>query len=193
MRRAVRASLLLAAGAVLASGCAREAERDGEEEPIAAPSAAEPPAQGQAAPPAAAPDPQAPHQCRVIIAASGRTAETITGQATSPSEVEATEQAYREACRQLSPTERPACRDKTRWHPSITVKPAAGGGRVEVSVALSPADPPQVIGEASSSESEDRACHDATLDACQKAGAEGDCVEAGAFEVLGKSTADPPR
>ena len=190
MRRAVCASLLAAAGALVASGCDRDRT---EEEPIAAPSAAEGPDRPAPPAPTTATDPEAPHQCRVIIAASGRSAETITGQATSPSEVEATEQAYREACRQLSPAERPACRDSARWHPTITVKPAAGGSRVAVSVALRPAEPPQVIGEASSTESDSHACHHAILDACKKAGAEGDCVEAGGFEILGKSTGDPPR
>jgi hypothetical protein len=195
MRRDLRAPLLLVLGGALAgSGC-----DDGE--PLAARSPTELPPRAAGADPTAEPaEPTGPapghassHQCRVIIAAAGQAAGAISGQASAPSEVEATEQAFRAACRQLSPAERPACRDSTRWHPTITVERTEGGAGIMVSVVLRPAEPPQVIGQARSTESSFHACHHATLDACRKAGAEGDCVAAGAFEMIGQSTGAAPR
>lgn len=126
------------------------------------------------------------HQCSITVAAKPPPAEPITGTGSGKDEATATEAAWTEACGKLPPPEQPACRDKNRYQAAVGT--ATVGQDLTVTVTLTPAPPPQVTGNAASDESQAAACQAALLDACEKAGGEGDCVAAGSHEKKGEVT-----
>lgn len=126
------------------------------------------------------------HECTVTVAARLPPAEPITGSGAAPDEAAATEAAWAQACSKLPPPEQPACHDRNRYQSAVGA--ARAGDKVSVTVTLTPAPPPQVSGKAASDESEVAACQAALLDACEKAGGEGDCVAAGTHEKKGQVT-----
>jgi hypothetical protein len=124
------------------------------------------------------------HECTVIVAAKVAPADPITGTGTDADETKAEEAAWTDACKKLPPTEQPACRDTSRWQASTSKGTAQG--KTTATITLTPASPPQITGKGSSSENEEAACQAALLDACEQAGAAGDCVAAGTHENRGK-------
>jgi len=124
------------------------------------------------------------HECTIIVAAKPPAAQPITGTGSAPDEAVATEAAWKDACGKLPPPEQPACHDGNRYQAATGVGKA--NKDVTVTVTLTPAPPPQVTGKAASDESEAAACQAALLDACEKAGGEGDCVAAGTHEKKGE-------
>ena len=90
------------------------------------------------------------------------------------------------ACGKLPPPEQPACHDSARYQAAVGVGTA--NQEVTVTVTLTPAPPPQVTGTAASDQSQAAACQAALLDACEKAGGQGDCVAAGTHEKKGEVT-----
>lgn len=124
------------------------------------------------------------HECTITVAAKAPAAEPITGSGTATDEAAATEAAWTQACGKLPPPEQPACRDSARYQAAVGVGKA--NNNVTVTVTLTPAPPPQVTGKAASDESAAAACQAALLDACEKAGGEGDCVAAGTHEKKGE-------
>ncbi len=132
------------------------------------------------------------HECSITVAAKPPPAQPITGSATAKDEAAATETAWAQACGKLAPAEQPACHDSNRFQAAVGVGQA--NQDVTVTVTLTPAPPPQVTGKAASDESQAAACQAALLDACEKAGGEGDCVAAGTHDKKGEvagSTATP--
>ena len=130
------------------------------------------------------------HECTVIVAARAPASAPITGSGTAPDETVASEAAWTQACSKLPPPEQPACRDPARYQAATGVGKA--GKDVTVTVTLTPAPPPQVTGKAASDESQAAACQAALLDACEKAGGEGDCVTAGTHEKRGEVAGSKP-
>lgn len=126
------------------------------------------------------------HECAITVAAKPPAAEPITGSGTGKDEVTATEAAWKDACGKLPPPEQPACRDATRYQAAVGT--ARANQDLTVTVTLTPAPPPQVTGKAASDQSQAAACQAALLDACEKAGGEGDCVAAGTHEKKGEVT-----
>jgi hypothetical protein len=126
------------------------------------------------------------HECSITVAAKAPPSQPITGSGTAPDEAAATEAAWTEACGKLPPPEQPACRDSSRYQAAVGVGKA--NKDVTVTVTLTPAPPPQVTGKAASDENVAAACQAALLDACEKAGGEGDCVAAGTHEMKGEVT-----
>lgn len=131
------------------------------------------------------------HECTVIIAAKAGPADPITGTGTDADEAKATEAAWIDACKKLPPTEQPACRDTARWQASTSTGSAQG--KTTATITLTPASPPQVTGKGSSADKEEAACQAALLDACEQAGAAGDCVTAGTHESRGKMASSTAR
>jgi hypothetical protein len=125
------------------------------------------------------------HECAIIVAAKPAAAQPITGSGSAPDEAAATEAAWKDACGKLPPPEQPACHDSSRYQAATGVGKASKD--VTVTVTLTPAPPPQVTGKAASDQSEEAACQAALLDACEKAGGEGDCVAAGTHEKKGET------
>jgi len=123
------------------------------------------------------------HECTIIVAARTPAAQPITGSGSAPDEAAATEAAWTDACGKLPPPEQPACHDPARYQAAVGVGKSKD---VTVTVTLTPAPPPQVTGKAASDQSEAAACQAALLDACEKAGGEGDCVAAGTHEKKGE-------
>ena len=126
------------------------------------------------------------HECTIIVAAKPPAAQPISGSGTAQDEAIATEAAWKEACGKLPPPEQPACHDSNRYQAAVGTGKA--GKDITVTVTLTPAPPPQVSGKAASDESEAAACQAALLDACEKAGGQGDCVAAGTHEKKGEIT-----
>ena len=126
------------------------------------------------------------HECTIIVAAKAPATQPISGSGTAADEAAATEAAWSEACGKLAPPEQPACRDSSRYQAAVGVGKA--NKDVTVTVTLTPAPPPQVSGKAASDQSAAAACQAALLDACEKAGGEGDCVAAGTHEKKGEVT-----
>ena len=124
------------------------------------------------------------HECTVIVAAKAPPAEPITGTGVDADPLKAEEAAWADACMKLPPPERPACRDSNRWQ--ATTSKGTAQGKTTATITLAPASPPQITGKGASAESEEAACQAALLDACEKAGASGDCVAAGTHESRGK-------
>jgi hypothetical protein len=124
------------------------------------------------------------HECAITVAARPPAAEPITGSGSGKDEAAATEAAWTEACGKLPPPEQPACRDANRYRAAVGT--ATVGQELTVTVTLTPAPPPQVTGNAASDQSQAAACQAALLDACEKAGGEGDCVTAGSHEKKGE-------
>ncbi|HUS66326.1 MAG TPA: hypothetical protein VMZ28_17360 [Kofleriaceae bacterium] len=126
----------------------------------------------------------AAHECTVIVAAKAAPADPITGTGTDADEAKAEEMAWTDACKKLPPPEQPACKDSSRW--SATTSKGTAQGKTTATITLIAAAPPQITGKGSSKENEEAACQAALLDACEKAGAQGDCVAAGTHEAKGK-------
>ena len=126
------------------------------------------------------------HECTITVAARPPASEPITGTGTGKDEAAATEAAWTEACGKLPPPEQPACRDGDRYQAAVGT--AKVNQDLTVTVTLTPAPPPQVTGTAASDQSQAAACQAALLDACEKAGGEGDCVAAGTHEKKGEIT-----
>ena len=127
------------------------------------------------------------HECSITVAAKAPAAQPITGSATDKDEAAATTAAWADACGKLPPPEQPACHDANRYQSAIGVGKASPKNQdVTVTVTLTPAPPPQVTGQAASDESQAAACQAALLDACEKAGGQGDCVAAGTHEKKGE-------
>jgi hypothetical protein len=124
------------------------------------------------------------HECTITVAAVAPPSEPLTGSSTGADEAAATEAAWKDACGKLPPPEQPACRDSTRYQAAVGVGRA--GSDITVTVTLTPAPPPQVSGKAASDQSPEAACQAALLDACEKAGGQGDCVKAGTHTKLGE-------
>ncbi len=124
------------------------------------------------------------HECTIIVAAKPPPAAPVTGSGSAEDEAVATEAAWKEACGKLAPPEQPACHDANRYQAAVGVGKASKD--VTVTVTLTPAPPPQVTGQAASDEGEAAACQAALLDACEKAGGQGDCVAAGTHEKKGE-------
>lgn len=124
------------------------------------------------------------HECTITVAARPPAAQPITGSGTAPDEATATEAAWKDACAKLAPPEQPACHDPAHYQAATGV--ARANKDVTVTVTLTPAPPPQVTGKAASDQSETAACQAALLDACEKAGGQGDCVAAGTHEKKGE-------
>ena len=126
----------------------------------------------------------ATYECKVIIAAKVAPADPITGTATDADPVKAEQAAWADACKKLPPTEQPACKDSNRW--AATTSNGTANGKTTTTITLTAAPPPQITGKGASRENDAAACQAALLDACQQAGAEGDCVAAGTHEARGK-------
>jgi hypothetical protein len=127
------------------------------------------------------------HECSITVAAKAPAAQPITGSSTAKEEAAATTAAWADACGKLPPPEQPACHDANRYQSAIGVGKASPKNQdVTVTVTLTPAPPPQVTGKAASDESQAAACQAALLDACEKAGGQGDCVAAGTHEKKGE-------
>lgn len=124
------------------------------------------------------------HECTIIVAAKAAAAEPITGTATDADPAEAEEAAWADACKKLPPTDQPACKDSSRW--TAATSKGTAQGKTTATITLTAASPPQVTGKGASPENEEAACQAALLDACEKAGAQGDCVTAGTHEQKGK-------
>jgi hypothetical protein len=124
------------------------------------------------------------HECKVVIAARPAPADPITGTGTDADPAKAEEAAWTDACKKLPPTEQPACRDTTRW--TAAVSRGTAQGKTTATITLTAASPPQITGKGASKENEAAACQAALLDACEQAGAQGDCVAAGTHESRGK-------
>ena len=160
----------LLVGLLLAAACKKDDKGDG--------SVAKPADKGGA------------HECAITVAAKMPAAEPITGTGSGKEEAAATEAAWTEACGKLPPPEQPACRDGNRYQAAVGT--ATVGQDLTVTVTLTPAPPPQVTGNAASDESQAAACQAALLDACEKAGGEGDCVAAGSHEKKGEVAGSKP-
>lgn len=127
------------------------------------------------------------HECSITVAAKAPAAQPISGNATNKDEGAATEAAWAAACGKLPPPEQPACHDGNRYQSAIGAGRASPKNQdVTVTVTLTPAPPPQVTGKAASDESQAAACQAALLDACEKAGGQGDCVAAGTHDKRGE-------
>ncbi len=126
------------------------------------------------------------HECSITVAAKAPAAPPITGSGTDKDEAAATTAAWADACGKLPPPEQPACHDSARYQAAVGVGTA--NQDVTVTVTLTPAPPPQVTGTAASDQSQAAACQAALLDACEKAGGQGDCVAAGTHEKKGEVT-----
>ena len=124
------------------------------------------------------------HECTVVIAAKPAPADPIIGTATDADPAVAEEAAWADACKKLPPTEQPACRDTARW--TATTSKGTAQGKTTATITLTAASPPQITGKGSSTENEAAACQAALLDACEQAGAQGDCITAGTHESRGK-------
>ena len=165
MKPLVRPLLLLLAALVAAAACKKEDKGDGS-------------LAGRA-------EKGGSHECTIIVAVKPPPSQPITGSGTAADEAVATETAWTEACGKLPPPEQPACRDSSRYQAAVGVGKA--NKDVTVTVTLTPAPPPQVTGKAASDQSVAAACQAALLDACEKAGGEGDCVAAGTHEKKGEA------
>jgi hypothetical protein len=130
------------------------------------------------------------HQCSITVAARLPPADPITGTGSGSGKDEAAAAAWADACGKLPPPEQPACRDSNRYQAAVGT--ATVGQELTVTVTLTPAPPPQVTGNAASNESQAAACQAALLDACEKAGGQGDCVAAGSHEKKGEVTGIRP-
>lgn len=135
-------------------------------------------------PPAPPHVPVTTHTCRVAIHPRIAPASRVSASGNAPSQDVATELAWTQACLGLPAAQRAACRDSTRFSPSVvTASMSAGAGTsYTTTVTLSPQPGSDSRGAGTSHVSSEDACHQAMELACRAAGAAGDCVAAGTHE-----------
>ena len=163
---------VLVIAAALAAGCKGDRKKEGDG------------TVGAGAGTQGAGDKASTYECKVIIAAKVAPHDPITGTATDADPAKAEEAAWADACKKLPPTEQPACKDSNRW--SAATSSGTASGKTTTTITLTAASPPQITGKGASRENDAAASQAALLDACQQAGAEGDCVAAGTHEARGK-------
>ena len=122
--------------------------------------------------------------CRV-----GRKTAPITGHAEGPDQARSVDDAWKDACGKLPEAERSGCKDPLKFVSSVATLSAGAGGPPSqaTTVTLIPVGP-TFEGRASGERDKDAVCREAQAKACEMAGAPGDCVAGGSYEVVGQGS-----
>ena len=116
-------------------------------------------------------------------------AETFEGTSSGPDEKKAEAEAWATACAKLPAADQPNCHDASKFDVAQSGGSAGAGGKTTYTKTIKLTSHVETVqAEAKSNVSSDEACKAARVDACKKAGAEGDCVAGGKFEQKGHGT-----
>ena len=124
------------------------------------------------------------HSCTVMVA---RKSPVYSGTASGDDPARTEEAAWADVCARLPEPERAGCRDEKQFVVARSGGPVdtGAGTRHTTSITLT-AIVPTVEGKAESQTSKQEACTAALQLACEAAGAPGDCLAGGKFEMTGE-------